>query len=178
MRTKVVAVMASMIVLAGGLFAVGTIVTAQDAEGEGNPLIERVAELLGIAPDDLTGAFRTAGIERIDERVASGELSEEKAAEIRERIESSDGLPFRGGRRHKGNFEEKAQHVADFLGLSLEEVQQAHEDGQKLSEILEANGKTKEEFRTYLEENGVEFEGRGERGEVEDDDAEAEGTAF
>ena len=83
-------------VLVVGLFA-GTVL-AQDAEDSSGKttLFGRVAEILGLAEDDVKDAFDQAKSEIRDERtdekidslVESGKLSEEDAAELREWVES------------------------------------------------------------------------------------------
>lgn len=72
-----------------------------EREAERQAFVDDVAAELGVTSDELTGAFRTVAIERIQEKVADGTITQERADELIERIESNDGLGFGfGGRGH------------------------------------------------------------------------------
>ncbi|WP_108665908.1 hypothetical protein [Euzebya rosea] len=72
-----------------------------EREAERQAFVDDVAAELGVTSDELTGAFRTVAIERVQEKVADGTITQERADEIIERIESSDGFGFGfGGRGH------------------------------------------------------------------------------
>jgi nitrate reductase beta subunit len=75
--------------------------TTEDATEDGATDDDIAAEL-GVTSDELTGAFRTVAIERIQEKVADGTITQERADEIIERIESSEGLGFGFGHRGHG----------------------------------------------------------------------------
>lgn len=125
-------------VLVMGLFA-GTVLAQETDDSGDNPgLFGRVAEILGLAEDDVKDAFDQARTEihderselrqenlsaHLDELIESGELTEEEAAEIRERLESLserfedfpriDGRSF-GFRRHGFGFREGDGHSFRF----------------------------------------------------------------
>lgn len=73
-----------------------------EREAERQAFVDDVAAELGVTSDELTGAFRTVAIERIQEKVADGTITQERADEIIERIESSEGLGFGFGHRGHG----------------------------------------------------------------------------
>ncbi len=114
-------------------------------------LLPRLAEKLGISPEELTAAIQETQLELVDERVAAGDLTEEEAARIRERIESGEGPLFGGGhgKRH-GRGMQVLQQVAEFLGLTPEIVREAKQDGQSLAQIAEANGVSSDELAAFL----------------------------
>lgn len=162
-------------VLLGGSILGGTVlatVSAQDSavtteDSQTAPhvaIFQRVAELLGISEDELSTAVKTASTEHIDEKVADGTLDADKAEEMKERIaESEYGMPFGGGRH--GMRGPKLDMMADFLGVTEEELQTKIDEGTSPHDLIEEYGKTHEEFHDYMEENRPEgFEGRGPRG--------------
>ena len=116
-------------------------------------LLPRLAEKLGISPEELTAAIQQTQLELVDERVAAGDLTEEEAARIRERIESGEGPLFGGGhgpRHGHGRGMQVVQQVAEFIGLTPQEVIEAKQDGQSLAQIAEANGVSAAELAAFL----------------------------
>ena len=156
-----------IVVLAGVMLA-GTVVGIVAAQTDGgtptteadvapgkarvfSDLLPRLAEKLGISPEELTAAIQETQLELVDERVAAGDLTEEEAARIRERIESGEGPFFGGGHgpRH-GRGMQVVQQVAEFLGLTPEVVREAKQDGQSLAQIAEANGVSSDELAAFI----------------------------
>jgi uncharacterized protein YidB (DUF937 family) len=145
-----------MLALAG---AAGRLVMAQSDEetppDEVRPdFIARLAENLGISEEDLQAAVQTTQLEILDEAVAAGRIDEEKAADIRERIESGEGFGFHfgpggpGGHGHRGHV--AIEGVAEFLAIERATVIDAIQDGQTLAEIAVANGSTAEALIDHL----------------------------
>lgn len=74
--------------------------------GDAHPAADREAFLedaagrLGVEPDELETALEEAAVARVDAAVGSGRLTEEQAAELKERIRSGEarlpGLGLRG----------------------------------------------------------------------------------
>jgi hypothetical protein len=101
--------------LVSGVLAVGamggTVLAQETTPEEGRTsVLGRVAEILGLGEDEVKDAFdqATAEIrdERLDEHVESGKLTEEQAAELRERMDAENevgGLlrDGRGFRHHR-----------------------------------------------------------------------------
>ena len=156
-----------IVVLAGVMLA-GTVVGIVAAQTDGgtpttdgdvaphkargfSDLLPRLAENLGISPEELTAAIQQTQLELVDERLAAGDLTEEEATRIRERIESGEGRLFGGGHgsRH-GCGRQAVQQVAEFLGLTPEDVIAAKQDGQSLAQIAEANGVGAAELAAFL----------------------------
>ncbi len=145
--------------------------------------MESLAEDLGMTPDELTAAFESgqtlpeiaeeAGIDldelfagrhedalaSIEDKVASGELSQEQADRITDRIEgfansetpwgangpgfgrSGEGRPGFGGPGFgRGGFGPGADALAETLGMTNDELSAAFESGQTLPEIAEEAG--------------------------------------
>ena len=123
MKIWKVALAAVAIVAFAGM--AGRLVMAQSDEetptDEERPnFLARLAENLGISEDELQSAIQTTQLELLDEAVAAGRIDEERAAEIRERIESGEGFKFGFGFGH-GPGHHRPHHgvdeVADFLGV-------------------------------------------------------------
>jgi hypothetical protein len=136
----------------------GRLVMAQSDEetpsGEDRPnFVARLAENLGISEDELRSAVQTTQLELLDEAVANGRIDEERAAEIRERIESGEGLKFGFGFGH-GPGLHRIHHgvdeVADFLGVEESVVLTGLKEGQSLGEIAAANGSSAEALIDHL----------------------------
>lgn len=68
-----------------------------------------------------------------------------------EQVEQRRGGP---GHRSAGRVQDRTEHkaaVAEILGLTVEELEAAHEAGQRLDEIVEAQGLTMEEFHAEMQ---------------------------
>jgi polyhydroxyalkanoate synthesis regulator phasin len=158
------AALALVLVLVLGGAAVG-VVAAQTADdptpppaGEGAKLelrerfFNRLAENLGITPEELKAAVQQTALDLVDEAVAAGRLTEEQAQRIRERIESGN-VPFFGKPRPhprpcRGLHVVRA--VAEFLDVEPGEVISGLHQGQSLAQIAEANGSSAEELKGFL----------------------------
>jgi bacterioferritin (cytochrome b1) len=86
----------------------------------------------------------------LDEAVADGRVSEEKAAKIRERIESGEGVPFFQHHRPHRQGGQVVGKVAEFLGLTPQEVVEALKDGQSLAQIAEENGVSSDKLSAFV----------------------------
>lgn len=142
---------------AAGLAGGGAVAVAQggdvDPAAERAAFLEDAAERLGVEPDELETALREAAVARVDEAVESGRLTEEQAAELKERIRSGEfGLPgigLRGGPPGPGGPEHRGfghgpgllEPAADYLGLEGDELRDRLSGGDSLAEIAEAEGK-------------------------------------
>ena len=116
-----------------------------------NNFISRLAGNLGITQEELEVAIDQTQLELVDEAVADGRITEEKAAEIRTRIESGEG-PFFAKRPHRGYHHggNVVGQVAEFLGLTTQEVTEALQGGQSLAQIAEAQGVSTDKLVTFL----------------------------
>ena len=150
-------VLAAAIVL--GLTGAAMGIVAAQTNGEGDPqqhkdeYTARLAENLGISQEELEDAILQTKLDLVDEAVADGRLTEEEAAQARERIESGEGFqrPPGEGRRQPGCQEaEIAQRVAEFLGIPQGEVTSGLAQGQTLAQIAEENGSSAEELAAFL----------------------------
>ena len=148
-------VAAAVAVLALGALAIGGAATsAQEDDGLLGSFLAKVAEKLGVSEDELNTAIQDAKTETIDEAVADGRLTEEQAERLKERVGEGgflfppglppDGLHMRGG---PGLI---ADAAAEALGMTKDELIEAHKDGNSLAEVAEGQGMAVEDFKAAL----------------------------
>jgi uncharacterized protein (DUF433 family) len=108
------------------------------AREEGTKLPE-LAEELGVDIADVEAAIQAVRAEAIDQALADGLITAEQA----ERLLNQDGRPGPGGgRRGPQIFDREAMEAAtaDALGISVEELQAAREEGTTIPELAEELG--------------------------------------
>jgi uncharacterized protein (DUF433 family) len=104
-----------------------------------------LAEARGMTEDELSAALQEAAGVRIAQALADGKITQEQADVMQERI--ADGMfPNRGGMF--AGFH-PAENIAEFLGMSLEDVKAALDGGQTVAELLESRGKTMDDLKGY-----------------------------
>ncbi len=119
------------------------------AKAEDQTLVQ-IAEANGVSEDDLLDYLVAQADDKLDAKVAEGELTADEAAErsaaIEERLSERINTPAseregRGGRGGRsGAVRAAASEVLGELGISVEEIQEGRAAGQTLAEIAEANG--------------------------------------
>jgi hypothetical protein len=111
---------------------------------------EAFADELGVSVDDLLPAAKVASIAAIDAAVAAGDLSEERATALKEKIEAAEGNgcrffghPFAGiGHGPKAHFGGPLLSVAaEALGMEPGELMQSMRSGDSLEDVATAQGK-------------------------------------
>lgn len=160
--------LAGAAVLGAGAVAVAQ-ARGEDPEAERRAFLEDAAGRLGVDAGELETALREAAIARVDAAVEAGELTDEQATELKERIRSG-GFPLPGVRPGPGfghggpgflhggpGFLDAA---ASYLGLDEEELRKQLAEGDSLADLAEAAGQSVEglqdaileQARTKLEE--------------------------
>lgn len=84
------------VVATGLVVAGGGAVLAQSADGDGSTFLDRVAQKLGIGSDDLENAIRDTRNEDIDAAVERGDLTQEQADRLKEKLDSIEDGEFPG----------------------------------------------------------------------------------
>ncbi|MEX0786524.1 MAG: hypothetical protein WD939_07805 [Dehalococcoidia bacterium] len=144
---KAAAIVVAVFALAGA--AAGIVSAQQDGETPvpgvdrlGN-FMSKLAGNLGITEEQLEAAIDETQLEIIDEKVADGTLTEEQAAELRERVESGEPLfPFGGPphhRHHLGGIYSLHQ-FAEAAGITVPELVEAWQGDGTLGEVLAGLG--------------------------------------
>lgn len=78
----------------------------------------------------------------LEDRVANGQISAERAAEIREAIESGEfrGLRGKRGRLSPEQRKARAEYLAELLNVTVDDLKAAKQAGQSVADLAEANG--------------------------------------
>lgn len=146
-----IAGIATLVVILG-VAAIGTVAFAQE-DGEGFPFDfgakfrEAIADALGITVDEYDAAVQEARDKVADEAVASGWLTEEQAAQMKERSALGFGprgmgkgfMGPRGGFMGRGG-DSIIGLIAEELGLSVQDLFAELQDGKTLRELASEKG--------------------------------------
>ena len=137
----------------GAMLLGGTAVAQSDTDGAdlGSSFIDRLAEKLGMTPDELETTIKETQEEAINDAVADGRLTEEQGAALKERVDSGNGF-FRmmPGRRAVRQLDINSGTIASELGMTTDELRDELATGSTLSEVITAHGSTVEEIVTAL----------------------------
>ena len=122
----------------------------------GQSFIDRLAEKLGMTPDELETTIKETQTEVIDDAVADGRLTEEQSEALKERVESGPGLfrtmPARPafGMHAFGHLDIGLATIASELGMTTEELRDELAAGATLNDVITEHGSTVEEIVTAL----------------------------
>jgi len=112
---------------------------------------EAFAKELGVSVDDLLPAAKAASIAAVDAALAAGDLTEERATALKEKIDAADGNGCRffghpnfggghgGGKAHFGG--PLLSVAAEALGIEAGELMQSLRSGDSLQDVASAQGK-------------------------------------
>jgi polyhydroxyalkanoate synthesis regulator phasin len=117
---------------------------------------EALAGNLGISVEELESALTQTQLDMIDQAVADGKLTEEEAANLREKIESGElrGLfPFIG--RHHGPAFPRlhglvVEAAADVLGLDKDDLVAELRDGNSMVDVAETQGVSEDDLKSGI----------------------------
>lgn len=157
------AIAAGAFALAGALGA-GPATAGGDGDGDKGAAL---AEALGVTVAELEAAKRRVALDRIDAAVESGQLSEERAATLREAIESDEERGhWRGHYGHgwgwHGDEDDGGAAFAEALGVTVEELEAAmRQVALDRIDAAVADGKLTEERAEALREAVESGEERG-----------------
>ncbi len=135
-------------VLTGALGMSAEDLRAALAEGQTLP---EIAEAQGVDWADVQTALVTAAEEQLTQAVADGQLTQERADSILEKLQNHDfsaapPLPHNGMRGKRGGrgfaARPNLEALTETLGMSVEDLRAAWTEGQTLPEIAEAQGVT------------------------------------
>lgn len=147
---------------------------------EGKSLADIAAEQ-GVPVEDVKAALTAEASEHIDRAVADERIDADRAAELNEGLsERIDELvnrtPGEGEGRHKGpggNKGDRAEALAEFLGLTTEDLRAGFDDGQTLAQVAEAQGVSEDDLVAFLLGQVEErLDEAVENGRIDADDAE------
>ncbi len=152
------AVVGALAVAAVAVVGVAAQTGTPTASPTGTPLdklFEKVAEKLGITQDQLTNAVKSSETDLIDEAVANGTITQDRANQLKDRIANSDKIILPGmGRHGKGGGHLEAGAALDtaagVLGIDKDTLMNDLRNGQSLAEIAQAQGKNVDDFKAAL----------------------------
>jgi hypothetical protein len=114
-------------------------------------LVDDVAARLGVTPDKLRAAFKAALTARVDAAAAAGKLTPEQAAKLKERIAAGNGLGIgarKGFAQRQKAFRDRIAKakahapVADYLGMTRQQLRAELRSGKSLAQIAQAQKKS------------------------------------
>lgn len=150
-RLMVGAVAVAALAGGGAAVAAGGLGSGEDQQA----ILDDAAKQLGVEPEALESALEDAMSKRLDEAVAAGRLTEEQAAELKQRLKDGT-MPLFGGRGfgHPGGLglhgPELLGTAATFLGVTEAELRAQLEDGKSLADVAQAEGKSVSALRAAL----------------------------
>jgi hypothetical protein len=135
---------AAIAVVAGGGAALAA---SNGSSTSGNGFLARVAQHLGISTEKLQDATKAAAIDQVDADLKAGRITKAQADELKARI-NAGGFPFFGGPGRFGEFHHLGpigvhrQATADYLGLTVAQLDARVAKGQSLADVAKAQGKS------------------------------------
>jgi polyhydroxyalkanoate synthesis regulator phasin len=140
-KKTVVLGVAGAIAVAGG--GAGFAATQNDSGNDSQAIIDDAAKQLGVTPNALTNALKTALKHRVDEAVAAGRLTKEQGDELKARIDAGD-LPLGVGGFHHGGPGHylELDAAADYLGLTEAQLRNELSGGKTLAQVARDHGKS------------------------------------
>ncbi|MGH3023087.1 MAG: hypothetical protein ACRDNI_05470 [Gaiellaceae bacterium] len=153
---KILAATVAGLAVTGG---VGAGIAASQDDSRGSSFFDAVAKHLGISSDELEDATRAAAIDQVDAALEEGRITQERAEELKSRIESGEVTPvfgpWFGGLRDGGHhfelgFGGKLTAAAEYLGVTEAELRTALQDDRSLADVAESEGKSVEGLKEAL----------------------------
>ncbi len=158
--------------------------TAQEirAAFAGGMSLADIAADQGVSVDELQAALVEAATERIDEAVSRDRIDADRAAELKaelddrigEMINRTPGERFDGeGHGRRRGLRGAGADVAEFLGLTTDDLRAAFSEGRTLAEVAEAQGVSEDDLVAFLlEQLEARLDRAVENGRFDADDVE------
>lgn len=148
LRHKLMVAVAAVVAAAsaGGAYA-----ATQSATNPRQAFVNDMAKRLHVSPSQLTSAFKAALIDRLQTMVKAGQLTQEQAKRIEQRINSGHLPMFFGGPGHMGFRDHHGRGLAgpealdaagSYLGLTEAQLLGELSSGKSLAQIAQARGKS------------------------------------
>ncbi|MCR8641858.1 hypothetical protein NV379_04220 [Paenibacillus sp. N1-5-1-14] len=125
---------------------------------ESGKSLSDIASSKGISTEKLKSALISQKSSRIDEAVKSGAMTEDKAKEIKNKLNANiDKMIQHKGmwhaRRHATRLLPSQEKLAKKLGITQDELRQKMKSGQSLAEIAQERGLTKAQLIQSIQED-------------------------
>lgn len=134
----------------------GAFVSAQATTTTASSFMDRVAQIAGIDSQKLKDSFKQASKEQVEQKLKDGEITQEQAERIKEKIDSGEGYGpgfMKKGMKGPHGFgmvKQDMAAVAEYLGVSEAELREMHRDGKSLLEIAKEKGKSESDIRSFV----------------------------
>lgn len=122
--------------------------------------LSKVAGKLGIGQEQLTTAMKDSAKEMIDEAVKAGRISQEAADRMKQRIDQGGplfprghtGRPAHAGKQGLalGHLRAGLKELADWLGLTPQELGSQLRAGKSLAQVADSQGKSRDQLIAFL----------------------------
>ena len=150
-------------VAAVAVIGAGAVMAQTPGTGSGKTFLDRVAEKLGIDTPKLQNAIKDARTDQIDEAVKNGQLTQQQADALKQKLsQTPDGGGFGNGfgRGHMGGPFGKggafglmgaADKLAGFLGISQSQLMtELQANNATLATVAQAHGKSRDDLKSFI----------------------------
>lgn len=160
-------ILAAAAVATIAIIGAGAVMAQTPDTGSGKTFLDRVAEKLGIDTPKLQGAIKDARNDQIDQAVQNGDLTQEQADALKQKLEQmpdagefgfGSGFGHMKGSRPFGkafgfHMQDAGEKLAGFLGISQEQLRtELSADGATLASVAEAHGKSRDELKAFIKD--------------------------
>ena len=131
----------------------------KEAQPRGEEFLGRVAAKLGVSVDELKAAVGSTELDMLDEAVEQGNISQERADRLRQRIEEGRLLaPVQRARAGQDRLQAGQRLVlhaaAEVLGMTPQDlVRELRSTGQSLAQLAEVKGISRDELKNGILED-------------------------
>jgi polyhydroxyalkanoate synthesis regulator phasin len=119
---------------------------ADDRKAESQAVVNDAAKQLGVQPNELSAALKTALAKRVDAAVKAGTITKAEGDAMKARINTGDFPLFGGGHRgdHKGGLRihHSLDAAASYLGLTEAQLKAQVSSGKTLAQVAKAQSKS------------------------------------
>jgi AraC-like DNA-binding protein len=138
------------VALAVAAFAGGAYAATNSDTNPRQAFLNDVAKRLNVSPAQLSAAFKSAFLDRLNAAVKAGRLTQAQADQMKQRLENGAPFPFPPGPRpfgrglgpHAGGPAGTLGAAAQYLGISDAELASDLRHGQTLAQVARARGKS------------------------------------
>jgi DNA-directed RNA polymerase specialized sigma24 family protein len=127
--------------------ALGISVEELEAARDEGKTLRDIAEEQGVEFADVQAALKAARLEAIEQAVADGVISKEMAERLIERMEQTPPAGWM-----EPYHDQMQEAIAEALGISVEELEAAQDEGQSPAEIAKELGIDLDEFRQAMQD--------------------------
>lgn len=160
---------ATAVVLVGAVWATAVAQTVPPpskpaAQQQADAFLNSLAAKLGKTPDEVREAAKAAQKELVAQALQAGRITQEQANRLNQRIDRSNGLPFRPGvvgpglgakalgvkRAPAARATFGGAELAQFLGMTPQALNAELRSGKSLAQVAQAQGKPVDQLKSFM----------------------------